>query len=83
MNSFYRPSLGVISIMMALNEKPEATVLVDGIGVMNSSGDRYAYYMNQQKLKYKQDAHFLDKLYLSLLLKKFPKLSIKNNKEVY
>ena len=61
MNSFYRP-LWVYSIMMALNEKPN-NVLVDGIGVMNSSGDRYAYYMNQQKLKYKQDAHFLDKLY--------------------
>ena len=69
MSTEYRPSLGLISIMLAIKENPNSKIIVDGIGQIESDGSRKAYYGSSNPFLYMDKSHMFDTVYLSILLK--------------
>jgi len=69
MSTEYRPSLGLISIMLAKKENPNSIIIVDGIGQIESDGSRKAYYGSSNPFLYMEKSHTFDTVYLSILIK--------------
>ena len=67
MSTFFRPSLGVISIMLALKENPDGIIHINGINIYND-GVRVAKYEGVDKeLTYLSNIHQLDSLYVEII----------------
>ena len=68
MSTQYRPSMGLISIMLAIKENPSAIIFFDGINLFNDNNDREAHYEGLQKLTYPKNSHVLDQLYINIFI---------------
>lgn len=65
----YRPSTGILCIMLALSEKKLTTLEISGIGEREGKG---SFYNNRYVEN--DSFHILDKLYLNLIMQKYPNL---------
>lgn len=68
MSTQFRPSMGIISIMLAIKENPNALIFSDGINVLNKNKDREAHYKGLQTLTYEKRSHIFDELYLNIFI---------------
>jgi hypothetical protein len=68
MSTQFRPSLGLISIMLAIKENPNASIFFDGINVIDNNNNRHAFYKGLKTLTYKKTSHLFDQLYIKILI---------------
>lgn len=68
MSTQFRPSLGLISIMLAIKENPNASIFFDGINVIDDNNNRHAFYKGLKTHTYKKTSHLFDQLYIKILI---------------
>ena len=64
-----RPSSGVVAIMMAFHENPNAEIYINGINIYDDFGVRPGFYKGGA-FEYQHSSHMLDGLYCKLFVKK-------------
>jgi hypothetical protein len=69
MSAKFRPSTGVIAIMLAFEENPNSKIYIDGINIYDNEGKRQGFY-DSGSITYKDDIHMLDPLYCQLFINK-------------
>lgn len=69
MHAHFRPSSGVVAIMLAYFENPDAEIYINGINIFDDAGEIPGFY-NGVAFKYEHSNHALDSLYCHIFSSK-------------